>query len=262
MTSTGSYLPQQAPSTAAESARLLAQARAIFEREDAALRRAGLGDGARHLDVGCGPGHWLSQLRAAHRPSLVLGVERDPLHARHAITQLPVVRGDAAALPLRDGAFDAVTMRLVLRHLTQPAAALAELARVTRVGGVVCVLDADDGGLLLQDAPVSFAPLWEALRVTAVRRGANPHVGRALPGLLAGAGLQNISLEPLVVTTLELEPPAFVELLLAPGARPVDVDLMEREAVARAWEDLRAWARRDGAFGLAVGMLATGTRMP
>ena len=161
MTTTGSYVPTKDQDAAAEAARLRAQAQAIFAREDAVLRAAGLGNGGVLLDVGCGPGHWLAAVNAAHRPALALGVERDGNHVRAAAAAsgARVVRGDALQLPLADDSVDAVTMRLVLRHLPSPALALAQLVRVVRPGGHVAVLDADDGGLLLHEAPASFPPL-------------------------------------------------------------------------------------------------------
>jgi demethylmenaquinone methyltransferase / 2-methoxy-6-polyprenyl-1,4-benzoquinol methylase len=50
------------------------------------------------------------------------------------------VAGDAAHLPYADGGFDAVTISFGLRNVADPAAALAEMLRVTRPGGrlVVC----------------------------------------------------------------------------------------------------------------------------
>jgi len=53
---------------------------------------------------------------------------------------VPLVGADALALPFADGSFDAVTISFGLRNVTDPEAALAELARVTRPGGrlVVC----------------------------------------------------------------------------------------------------------------------------
>jgi demethylmenaquinone methyltransferase / 2-methoxy-6-polyprenyl-1,4-benzoquinol methylase len=54
--------------------------------------------------------------------------------------RVPMVAGDALALPFRDGAFDAVTISFGLRNVADVDAALRELARVTRPGGrlVVC----------------------------------------------------------------------------------------------------------------------------
>ncbi|SER93808.1 demethylmenaquinone methyltransferase / 2-methoxy-6-polyprenyl-1,4-benzoquinol methylase [Propionibacterium cyclohexanicum] len=63
---------------------------------------------------------------------LVTGKRRQP--------GLSFVRGDATALPYRDGAFDAVTISFGLRNVEDTAAALRELRRVTRPGGrlVIC----------------------------------------------------------------------------------------------------------------------------
>ena len=54
--------------------------------------------------------------------------------------RLGFIAGDALRLPFRDGAFDAVTISFGLRNVADPAAALAEMRRVTRPGGrlVVC----------------------------------------------------------------------------------------------------------------------------
>ena len=53
---------------------------------------------------------------------------------------LPFTAGDATRLPFVDEAFDAVTISFGLRNVVDPAAALTEMARVTRPGGrlVIC----------------------------------------------------------------------------------------------------------------------------
>jgi demethylmenaquinone methyltransferase/2-methoxy-6-polyprenyl-1,4-benzoquinol methylase len=60
-------------------------------------------------------------------------------HRQHA--GLRFVAGDALRLPFRDGAFDAVTISFGLRNVVDVAAALAELARVTRPAGRLVVLE-------------------------------------------------------------------------------------------------------------------------
>jgi demethylmenaquinone methyltransferase / 2-methoxy-6-polyprenyl-1,4-benzoquinol methylase len=51
------------------------------------------------------------------------------------------VAGDALALPFRAGAFDAVTISFGLRNVADPAAALAEMRRVTRPGGRLLICE-------------------------------------------------------------------------------------------------------------------------
>ena len=59
---------------------------------------------------------------------------------RQARPDVPLLAGDALALPFADATFDAVTISFGLRNVVDTAAALREMARVTRPGGrlVVC----------------------------------------------------------------------------------------------------------------------------
>ena len=89
--------------------------------------------GARLLDVGAGRGLLVSLARAdgldAH------GVEPfwpEPIDPH-------VVRGFAESLPFPDATFDLVTCFSVIEYIERPSAALAEIARVLRPGGVAVV---------------------------------------------------------------------------------------------------------------------------
>ncbi len=94
----------------------------------------------RVLDVGCGEGQ-VARLAAAAGASVVVGV--DPTWAQVVVAQQradgPVyARSDAAALPFRAGAFDAVVACLVFEHIRAVDEAVAEVARVLRPGGWFC----------------------------------------------------------------------------------------------------------------------------
>ncbi len=58
-----------------------------------------------------------------------------------AFSNVTFVEGDATALPAADGAFDLATTIRSLHHIADPVGALRELARVTRPGGTVVVID-------------------------------------------------------------------------------------------------------------------------
>jgi SAM-dependent methyltransferase len=96
-----------------------------------------LGGKGRALDIGCGPGFLLRAFR--ERGWAVHGTEFSEESARHAreVLELPVSVGDIAGLKLEAGSFDAVVMWHVLEHMTEPAATVAEVARLLRPGGVL-----------------------------------------------------------------------------------------------------------------------------
>lgn len=87
--------------------------------------------------------------------------------------QLPFVAGDALRLPFADGTFDAVTISFGLRNLIDPAAGLAEMARVTRPGGrlVVCEFSTPVNPVFRK---IYLEYLMSALPALARRVAANP----------------------------------------------------------------------------------------
>jgi arsenite methyltransferase len=102
--------------------------------------------GGTALDVGCGPGTVTASLaRAAGPDGLALGVDiSEPMLARavraESGPQVGFLRADAQRLPLRDDTVDAVVSIAVLQLIPEPAAALAEIARVLRPGGRLAVM--------------------------------------------------------------------------------------------------------------------------
>lgn len=96
-------------------------------------------------DLGCGTGHLSEALAPFVRR--VVAVDDSPAMlaaARHRLADLvdvEVREGDLAGLPLQDGELDAAVVFLVLHHVADPEAALAEIARVLRPGGRVLLVD-------------------------------------------------------------------------------------------------------------------------
>jgi len=105
------------------------------------------------LDVGCGEGIVTRRMAAATGARTTgLDVESRRLRAIWAsdASGIAYVTGDAQALPYDDDAFDLVTLVEMLQLVVDPGRALAEAARVARVGLIVTV---------------PREPLWRALNV-------------------------------------------------------------------------------------------------
>jgi ubiquinone/menaquinone biosynthesis C-methylase UbiE len=116
---------------------------AVWERHCARMA-AELPASARLVaDVGCGPGNSTAHLRASIGPG---AIGLDPAaamlrRARRRDASLPLLRGDATALPVRDGVLDAVTLHSVLYLLPDREGALREIRRALRPGGRVIVFE-------------------------------------------------------------------------------------------------------------------------
>ena len=97
----------------------------------------------RWLDVGCGNGAFTQLLADRCAVREVLGVDPSAellAFARARLAGAPVAfrQGDAMALPVSDGTFDAAVMALVIFFVPDPAKGVAEMARAVRPGGGVC----------------------------------------------------------------------------------------------------------------------------
>ncbi len=111
----------------------------------ARLEKLGLKRGAWVLDLGCGEGRHVHGLHVLGGINVV-GLDRDGpslVKAREGLAMLPAatattgfVEGDAYRTPYADATFDAVICSEVLEHLEDYHAALAEIARVLKPGGV------------------------------------------------------------------------------------------------------------------------------
>ena len=105
--------------------------------------------GDRVLDVGCGAGFYLRALHEAQPAAHLHGVDASEAFLREARRRLAqagvpatLALADAADLPYRDGAFDALACGGTPNELRDRPAAWREMARVTRPGGRVWLMAA------------------------------------------------------------------------------------------------------------------------
>jgi len=171
---------------------------------------AGVANGGRILDVGCGPGALSTELVRRLGPEAVTAVDPSESFVEAARERLPgitVERASAEQLPFPDDSFDAAVAQLVVHFITDPVAGLAEMARVTRPGGVVAACVWDHAG---RQSPLGL--FWEAARVLEPDVDDESGLAGAREGhlseLFEAAGLSEIEETALTVT---VEHPTFDE---------------------------------------------------
>ncbi len=98
------------------------------------------GEGRRLLDVGCGTGHHLAQLRdRGYEATGVDGSAEMLEHARVLNPGADIRQADVESLPFPDESFDYVLCVEVLRYLPDPSGCIREIARVLKPGGICLV---------------------------------------------------------------------------------------------------------------------------
>lgn len=161
----------------------------------------------RWLDVGCGTGALAAAILDQCSPSSVAGVEPSEGFLAKAKEQLAgrvlLRRGNAAGIPLEDGAVDATVSGLVLNFVPDARAALAEMTRVTAGAGTVAAYVWDYAGKMelmrrFWDAAVELDP-----GVAKLDEGARFPMCKpaALSKLFAGAGLHQVEVTAIDIAT-------------------------------------------------------------
>ena len=138
-------------------------------------------------DLGCGTGQVIAQL--APFVKQVIGVDNSPAMLKAARKRLgerknvDLRKGDLAAVPIDDEQCDAAMLILALTYVADPAAVLAEMARVLKPGGRAVIVD-----LVPHDREDFRRQLGQT------RLGFD---AKELEQLLADAGLSRTSVRPL-----------------------------------------------------------------
>jgi ubiquinone/menaquinone biosynthesis C-methylase UbiE len=148
------------------------------------------------LDVGCGPGTITIDLADRVAPGRVVGIDASAEVIGQA-RRLPTANvdfepGNVYDLQFDDASFDVVHAHQVLQHLSDPVAALVEMRRVLRPGGLLGVRDGDYRAFLWNpDCPELDRWLDLYLQVTARNQG-HADAGRYLTGWVRDAGFENV----------------------------------------------------------------------
>jgi SAM-dependent methyltransferase len=218
------------------------------------------------LDVGCGTGALTQAILKDCAPASVLGIDPSPGFIALALGQVNDTRasfqsGAAQALPVASASVDAVVSGLVLNFTPDPAASLAEMARVTRSGGTVATYVWDyAGGMqmlrLFWDAAIALdrgaLALDEGRRFPICRR-------EALGTLWRDSGLTQIECHDIDVPTVFSSFDDFWSPFLGgQGPAPTYFSTLTEDARAALRDRLRAMVpiAADGRIALTARALA------
>jgi len=182
-----------------DAQRLARQAHVMAQATYAFLARVGLAPGWACLDVGCGDGQvTIAMARAAGPSGRVVGVDADAealelarAAGGRADVSVEFVDEDATR-PIATEAFDLAYARLVLSHLTDPAAAVRAMRAEVRPGGAVAVEDLFLGTLRSDPPAPALDRLQEVYGATVRFHGGDPTIGPRLRALLSACGLEGV----------------------------------------------------------------------
>ena len=156
--------------------------------------------GVELLDVGCGPGTITIDLAARLAPGRVVGLDAAPdaiAAAQAAATEagagnLTMQVGDVYALDIADASFDVVHAHQVLQHLGNPVAALGEMRRVCRPGGVVAARDSIYRAMSWYPREPGMERWLEIYCSVAEANGGEPDAGSHLLAWATAAGFDDV----------------------------------------------------------------------
>src|SRR5690349_16755605 len=153
------------------------------------------------LDIGCGPGTITGDLAILVTPGRVTALEvtapaLDLARAeigRRGLSTVDFAVGDVHALDFPDASFDVVHAHQVLQHVGDPVAALREMRRVTRPGGLVAVRDSDYAAFTWFPVLPELDEWLDLYRRVARDNGGEPDAGRRLLSWARAAGFTDVT---------------------------------------------------------------------
>jgi ubiquinone/menaquinone biosynthesis C-methylase UbiE len=213
-----------------------------------AAKRLHLAPGHKVLDLGCGIGGAtfpLAEVVGAN--GLAAGVDISSAMievARRRANDRAKIEfrvGEATAIPYPDKFFDVARSERVFLYLPDRLAAIQEMKRVVKPGGLVCLIDTD-----LDSTAVYSKNLGLTRKMTSIVAGTmpNPNSARDLPALAKQAGLKSVKTETFSITTPH---EFFVRVMASLLAKAVE-DGIVPSAEVEDWLDEQAALHASGDF--------------
>ncbi|GAA1898245.1 methyltransferase domain-containing protein [Asanoa iriomotensis] len=221
--------------------------------------------GQRLLDAGAGAGEVARELAAvvgAEGEVVAMDASARTLRAAEDLTptHLPVrfVQGDVTDLRFDADTFDGVRAERVLQHLADPDRAVAELTRVTRPGGRVCLIDTDWESAAVDGVPGDLAAV---MRDRLLNLSAQHHndMGRTLRRRLVHAGLTDVTATAVTLVFPNPTSAAVVMPFFNPEVPP-EAGMVPDELRDRWFAEVAAAGERDEFLAALTIWVAAGSR--
>lgn len=156
--------------------------------------------GCNVLDVGSGPGSITADFAELVAPGTVTGVDREANVVAHAselaasrgLDNLTFQTGDVYNLDFEDDSFNVVHAHQILHHLSDPVAALQEMRRVAKPGGIIAAREGDYGAMRWYPGSAALTRWMDIYQEIARGNGAEPDAGRRLLSWAHRAGLTDV----------------------------------------------------------------------
>lgn len=226
------------------------------------------------LDVGCGPGTITIDIARRVAPGRVVGIDASSeviaaarAAAADAGATVDLAVGDVYALEHDDDSFDVVHAHQVLQHVADPVAALREMRRVCRPGGVVAARDAIYRSFAWHPAAPGIDRWLAVYCAVTEANGGQPDAGTHLRAWALAAGFAEVTPSATCWTYATDEERAWWGGLWADRVtqtaladRAVELGLATRADLAEMADAWRAWAATpDACFVVPNGeLLASG----
>lgn len=220
--STGSYALNTFGNVDQELSRLNTQANLFKKLEENLLKEAGISDSDTVLEIGCGPGYITSLLCGLARNGKVFATDTNEelinLCAKNVKNSpkngLILINTAEEKISNHELSADFAYLRFVLQHSINPSNIISDVYDCLKPGGLICMLDSDDGLITQYPEDPFIKNLIQNSRIKQKEIGGDREIGRKLCNYTHAAGFKEIKINILNFNTTTIPFSTFANVML------------------------------------------------
>lgn len=260
MENEGSYKIKNFAESETELKRLQDQANIMKALEKKFLLDCGIKPHHRVLEVGCGPG-FITNILCELAPEgeiIATDTDEDLLKiCRKNITNPPkggvkIINANEEDLSAYKNSIDFVYLRFVLQHVPDKEKLLASVYESLAPGGVVCVLDSDDGLILHYPEDAFQVKLLKAAQTNQAAKGGDRHIGRKLSYILKKMKFKDVRNKIISFTTSDIPFLALAQILFGHKSQ-----IAGKSEETKTWIEETSVKVEKGEYFLSAGIFLT-----